>query len=699
MKRAVAFLFAAVFFTAAASIWVNGPLVESWLAERFVVEEDDEQPLVGLQNEEHWLVVVVEFSDHPATEAWGTDEAENLMEQAAAPYIEQMSAGTSTLSIHIHPTVVRATEPLAAYGSDGSDKDTDESGQFLPMTLAEETVNRIENEVNWSLFDLNGDSVVDRFLILHTSKGQEENPGIKQRIWSHFTRFDDAINVGEGHTVEHYTMASLQTGSSGVGTMLHEMLHQMGAVDLYPVHDESSFQDWKGPGNWDIMASGNWNGGGRWPALPTGATLELIGAPQIQELDLQWPDGASTPCIGPSIVLEGTSQEGMVLKINIAEHEAVFIEYRSNHGYDERLPGHGVLVTYQDLSVGDFEQNELNTNPDLPWLKVIEADEGNDLVSGANQGEATDLFTNNTTFGAEGVEIRTHDGLLVPWTAEVLLLNETVNISFRANDCSPTFQLNLPDHGATVLPEQAVEVDLSGAREPCTSSLISTDGRGVAFTETNDGEKLVFSSRGTPNSVFEIQGTITCDGHTVNLAYLVRTMNRIPQVAPFETTIDPFAKSSITLPLASEGGGQQNLAVHLDGPLSRVADAPPSVNLDDGELTLTIDPNGLLVDNMLVHGTVELMTEEGISWTVDITLRAEQGDSNWLPSWVSVGQILALLMALGGIYSLMSAFQQTEAKPSPSPDDQSSVASTQAIDPWGRPVDEDDSTNSFDVEI
>ena len=115
--------------------------------------------------------------------------------------------------------------------------------------------------------------------------------------------------------VEHYTMASLQTGSSGVGTMLHEMLHQMGAADLYPVHDESTFQAWKGPGDWDIMASGNWNGGGRWPALPTGASLELIGAPQIQEMDLQWPEGASAPCIGPSVVMDGLAEELSLIHI------------------------------------------------------------------------------------------------------------------------------------------------------------------------------------------------------------------------------------------------------------------------------------------------------------------------------------------------------------------------------------------------
>ena len=175
-------------------------------------------------------------------------------------------------------------------------------------------------------------------------------------------------------------------------------------------------------------------------------------------------------------------------------------------------------------------------------------------------------------------------------------------------------------------------------------------------------------------------------------------MNRIPQPVPFEATIDPFARTTVTLPLASEGSGQQNLAVHVDGPLSRVADAPPSVNLAEGELSLDIDPNGLLVDNMLVHGTVVMMTEEGISWTVDITLRADQGNSDWLPSWISFGQILALLMALGGIYALLAAFQKPKIEPTSPQSAVGEGSSIQAMDPWGRPVDEH-SADSLDVKI
>ena len=188
------------------------------------------------------------------------------------------------------------------------------------MSLAEEAVLGVRTSVDWSDYDLDNDGTVDRFMVLHTTKGQEENPGNTNRIWSHYTQFQTPIDVGDGLDIAHYTMASLQTGTSGIGTIVHEMLHQMGAVDLYPVHDEVNSQSWKGPGDWDIMASGNWNGGGRWPAMPTGANLELVRPERVERLDLVWPSTTTRPCIGPSITLSGITEGGSVLKIPIAEH-------------------------------------------------------------------------------------------------------------------------------------------------------------------------------------------------------------------------------------------------------------------------------------------------------------------------------------------------------------------------------------------
>ena len=109
-------------------------------------------------------------------------------------------------------------------------------------------------------YDYNGDGVIDRFLILHSTLAQEQGSGSTNRIWSHFTSFSEPIEKSE-FTFEHYTMSSMRHGINGFGTILHEMMHQFGAYDLYPVHDSGYSGAWKGIGVWDIMASGNWYGG------------------------------------------------------------------------------------------------------------------------------------------------------------------------------------------------------------------------------------------------------------------------------------------------------------------------------------------------------------------------------------------------------------------------------------------------------
>ena len=78
----------------------------------------------------------------------------------------------------------------------------------------------------------------------------------------------------------------MRHGINGFGTILHEMMHQFGAYDLYPVHDSGYSGSWKGIGVWDIMASGNWNGGGDTPSLPTGPTMAAIGHGATREVPL-----------------------------------------------------------------------------------------------------------------------------------------------------------------------------------------------------------------------------------------------------------------------------------------------------------------------------------------------------------------------------------------------------------------------------
>ena len=697
MRQVAAAFMALVFLSSAAWTFTHEDHVEGWLVGQIPVNNEEPSQQLPLQDQERWLVAVVDFEQNTANNGWGISEAENMLNQAVAPYIEQLSGGEANLSITVHPTVIRAKFPVETYGQDVSGKDRGADGEFLPSALAEEALSNLKEDIDWSMFDLDEDGTVDRFLVLHTTKGQEESPGNTNRIWSHFTYFDESIELQDDQRIEHYTMASLQTGTSGVGTIIHEMLHQMGGIDLYPVHDEVAFQSWKGPGDWDIMASGNWNGGGRWPAMPTGANMELIRQERIETVDLAWPSNSVKPCLGPTIPLSGVTEKGKVLKIPISDTESVFVEHRSDSGYDSRLPGAGILVSYQDLSVGDFERNEVNTNPNKPWLKVIEADEGDDLVRGSNQGEASDLFLNNTSFGAEGVEIRTHDGILVPWVARVAG-QENISISFSAPSCNPTMNVDLSDHGSPILPSESVRVDIDGNTDACTSDLISTDGRGVSLTHSEQGHFLTFSTEGMAPSTAMIEGTISCDGSSVQLRHTVHILNRIPQDSSFEATVHPQSTTNLTIPIASYGDGNQRFYATIDGPLARVANGDSSTIVSDtSSYELTVEPNGLLSENMLVYGTVTIATDDGMSWTVDVVLEATSTNDEWWSSWTQPGRVIGLMLSVLGL-SALSGILKKEKTTNPNDVEAIELPKKEEQDPWGRPLDVEGSSNPFDVQ-
>lgn len=702
MRRVAATLMAFLFIGASIWMFLNEETVESWLTQQVVNQSEKSTPQLPLQDNESWLVVVVDFEQNPAGEGWGPDEAQTMLDQAVVPYMEQLSGGVTELEIDVHQTVVRATGVMNDYGRDESGKDTDSDGRFLPSALAEQAVLGIKQSVDWARYDLDGDGHIDRFMVLHTTKGQEENPGVSNRIWSHYTEFESPIALEDGLFIGHYTMASLQTGTSGIGTIVHEMLHQMGAVDLYPVHDEVNAQSWKGPGDWDIMASGNWNGGGRWPAMPTGANVELVRPQRVETLNLEWPDAASNPCLGPTVPLVGVSEGGSILKIPIAQDEAVFIERRSDSGYDSRLPGNGVLVSYQDLSVGDMERNEVNTNPNTPWLKVIEADGGDDLVRGSNQGEASDLFRNNTTFGAEGVTIRTHDGVLVPWVATING-EDNMTVSFDAPSCSPGFEVNMDDHGSTVLPDQSPNIDLIGDVTECTASLTSSDGRGVSLVRTNTDYELAYSSPGVAPSTATLRGSITCDDDSVNIEHTVQVFERIPIPSLFEATVHPTQPTILSIPLESIGGGQQRYSVVVDGPLSRVASGETSIVLNgDDTYMLVVEPGGLLSENMLIFGTIHLMTQEGMEWTVEIELEATTQADEWWMIWTEPGRVLGVMFLVLALSSLAGAVS-TRAPANHENEQKTTGQSIPAVqetteDAWGRLLDDESSADAFDVQ-
>ena len=681
--------------------FTNGEHIDDWVRDNQLSSDESPEALLPIQEEERWLVLVADFPSQRASEAWGVNQAQNMLDDIARSYIEQLTNGQTNLTIVVHQEVATASEDVGRYGSDfEGNRDTDSAGDFLPLDLAEEVVLDMASSVNWSQFDLNDDDEVDRLLILHTTKGQEENPAQSEKIWSHFTHFETPLDVGDGLSVGHYTMASLRTGSSGMGTVLHEMLHQMGALDLYPVHDSSLDTDWHGVGDWDIMASGNWNGGGAWPALPTSPTMELIGLNRVIEMDLEWPEASIAPCIGPTVEMQGMSEGGMALKIPLNDHEHVWIERHTDVGFSGHLPGAGILVMIQDRSVGDEERNELNRDSEQPWLAVVEADGEVDMRRGLNDGEGEDLFQNGSSFGASGIQIRNHDGFLVPWTATVQGTTN-MSIAFTSESCTPGFSANGPDFGAVLLPNQPYNITVETS-QPCNLSqnLTLSDGRDIDASPTqlsvgSTEVQLAFAWNGTANSESILEGVIECGLGKLDLSTSLLTLARIPTPTTVSGTMAVDDASQVVIPIASIGEGEQSFTLDLDGPMSRVGTVDSRFVLNgEDDLIIDINPNGLLLDGMIVRGDLTFIDSNGHRWTYELNFVAQESEPSAFEELRTPARIVGAFCLVAALYVFLGVLEhKKKAKGNISQTSEEPINIEEAnsqppeVDPWGRPVD------------
>ena len=641
--------------------YVNDTIIDEWLEDNVISVQTETVPILSLQDNERWLVLVVDFPDRKFTQQQAISSATDLIKPAASQYIHQMSRGSSSLTVDIHPTLTTASENLAYFGEDfGGEKDTTAGGKHGPMQLANEVLSSRLDEVNWDDYDLDDDGIVDRVLILHTSIGQEVG-GNSNRIWSHFTLLDDVIETNDGTKISHYTMAALGSGENGFGTAIHEMMHQMGAYDLYPSHTTSG-SSWKGIGDWDIMASGNWNQGGKTPSLPSASTLETIGSGNIIELDMNWLYAQDSECLGLKIeIFDGISNYKQI-KVPIAKDEYVWIEYRSKSGYDAGIPASGTLVYYQDKSVEGFDDNSLNVDKRQPYLYMIESDGRGDLLLGNNEGESSDVFSNNTMFGNQGIEIRTHDGLLVQWIAKVNTTNGVV-IEFDAASCSSKFELDIPNHGISLLRNQSFQFFAkSEVSCPLSTELTSSDGRLISvikdyeINQIGSYVELQFNSAGNSNSVTTVSGLVVCGDSSLDLKTTVLTLGTMPINSTYETDIPVTENVQITIPITAQGDRTQSFELHIDGPLSRIASGPENIVLDgnDDFITIDINPNNLLSHNMIIRGEIELTDSTGKSWKIEVKLNSKSDSLNTLSEIINPGQMISIALLLAAFWVYLS---------------------------------------------
>ena len=68
--------------------YLNGEAINEWVKENsIVIEEDKEGPIVGISDNEKWLVVLIDFPDVDEPEYCNQQHASNLIDDAAEDFM------------------------------------------------------------------------------------------------------------------------------------------------------------------------------------------------------------------------------------------------------------------------------------------------------------------------------------------------------------------------------------------------------------------------------------------------------------------------------------------------------------------------------------------------------------------------------------------------------------------------------------
>lgn len=330
------------------------------------------------------LVLLVDFSDNKAsTTTYPTSHYEDLLFSKGTYSTGSMRdfyLENSYNKFDLTGTVskwYRAPQTYAYY------VDNQNGFGYYPKNaqrLVEDVVKAADTDIDFSQYDWDGDGYVDALIIVHAGFGAEED-GSTNKIWSHQWDAYAAISV-DNVKVNTYSM---QPDNGRVGVFSHETGHVLGLPDFYDYGYDSA-----GLGMWSLMAAGSWNGerdattgkvksdkAGTKPSQLDAWSKIKLGwiSPTVLRTNL---NNASFPKVETSSTVYKLWTSGKI------EQEYFLVENRQKTGFDEYLPGSGLLIYHID-------ETKKNNNDQYHYLVGLEEADGKyDLRSNSNSGDGGD---------------------------------------------------------------------------------------------------------------------------------------------------------------------------------------------------------------------------------------------------------------------------------------------------------------------
>ncbi len=282
-------------------------------------------------------------------------------------YFYAQSGGQFELTFDVVGPVT-VSKNQSYYGSNKSNGDDQ-----YPATMVIEACKKADQYVNYADYDWDNDGYVDQVYVVYAGKGEADG-GASSTIWPHAFDLYSANYYGDGSgpvTLDGVTVNSYACGGelngqtsevAGIGTMCHEFSHCLGYPDFY----DTDYSGGQGMGNWDLMDSGSYNGDGYQPAGYTSYERWLAGWETPMEL-----------LKTKSVTNMKPLQEGggsYIIYNKGHKDEYYLLENRQKVGWDESLPGKGLLILHVDYNATAWNNNQPNDAPSHQRMTWIAAD-------------------------------------------------------------------------------------------------------------------------------------------------------------------------------------------------------------------------------------------------------------------------------------------------------------------------------------
>ncbi|MDE5790343.1 MAG: M6 family metalloprotease domain-containing protein [Muribaculaceae bacterium] len=313
------------------------------------------------------LVILVEYADVKMTLPDAADYFSRMLNEpgfsdygatgSVADYFRECSSGIFDPEFDLYGPVTLSQNRAYYGGNDFYGRDQ------RPQEMVIEACRQLEGKVDFSEYDRDGDGVIDNVFIFYAGEG-ESNGAATETVWPHsfnISSYPGGPYLFNGVVLDRYACSYEwdMDHPDGVGTIIHEFSHVMGLPDLYATTLVNSFT----PGPWSVLDYGPYNNKGRTPPLYSVYERNALG--WIEPIAIETPVDATLYPIS-------TNQGGIIRTPR--KEEYYLIENRQKEGWDEYLPGHGMLIWHIDYDRQAWASNGVNNNYGHQRVDLIEAD-------------------------------------------------------------------------------------------------------------------------------------------------------------------------------------------------------------------------------------------------------------------------------------------------------------------------------------